>query len=681
MRKFISLSIVATSLLVANSTDLGEVEIKDSVVKTTVENVYLEEVKSADVAEALASDSASVELIRRSGVANDILLRGQKKDNIVVTIDDAKIYGACPNRMDPPTSHIVTNNIESIEITGGPFDVENMGTLSGQVNVKTKDPKEGLHGDMNLNMGSFGYQKFSASVGGGDKDVKVLVSASSESGDQYEDGDGNTLAQQLENKVGSSSDPMYNTTSEDIDAFDKKTLSTKLLVNASDNLDFKLSLMKNRSDNILYPSSTMDAIYDNSNLYNLEANYKNAGELSRELALETYASDVQHLMSTEYRNKRAMGQAVDAYVETEATGVKLKNEFDLGIHAITVGVDTSKRNWDGIKGIRTNPESIDDSFIPNVDTKNQALFANMKADLGIFDVEVGARYDKTNVKANEQANTMTSDAKKDIDYNSFSANIQGNYKLNDNNKIYLGLGQSYRVPDAKELFMSGGNAVASGDLEQTKNVEIDLGYEFSNESYGLKAKVFHSSLKNYIYYHVKGEVASTTNTNLTDGKTDSKYENIDAKIYGFELSGYKMFSETLTFDYGMSYQKGKKDSALDGQTDTDLADITPLKGNIAIAYDDNKHSAKLELVARDAWDNYDADNGEQKLAGYGVVNTKYNYKVDKNVDITFGMDNIFNKTYAMTNTYKDLTLAGTADGVMLINEPGRYTYTNFRVKF
>ncbi|WP_293815956.1 TonB-dependent receptor plug domain-containing protein, partial [Thiolapillus sp.] len=92
---------------------------------TRLNDISGKEVKSADLAEALAKKSASVSLVRRSGIANDIILRGQKKDNINILIDGGKIYGACPNRMDPPTSHILTNNIESVEITEGPYDVEN----------------------------------------------------------------------------------------------------------------------------------------------------------------------------------------------------------------------------------------------------------------------------------------------------------------------------------------------------------------------------------------------------------------------------------------------------------------------------------------------------------------------------------------------------------------------------
>src|SRR5210317_1923776 len=90
--------------------ELGIIEVES----TTLNDVSGEEVKSADLAEALSRNVPSVSLVRRSGISNDIILRGQKKDNINILIDDAKVYGACPNRMDPPTSHVLTNTIDSI---------------------------------------------------------------------------------------------------------------------------------------------------------------------------------------------------------------------------------------------------------------------------------------------------------------------------------------------------------------------------------------------------------------------------------------------------------------------------------------------------------------------------------------------------------------------------------------
>jgi len=676
--KIITLSICTASLLFASDTNLGKIEVSANGVTKKVENISGEELKSADLAEALSKNSSSVSLLRRSGIANDIIVRGQKKDNIAIDIDGCCIAGACPNRMDPPTSHIVTNNVENVEIIGGPFDVESFGVLSAKVKIKTKDPKEGLSGEVNVNVGSFGYQKETLSVSGGDSKVRVLLSGSTETGGQYEDGDGKTLAEQLNSKASTTpSDPNYQDQYKDMDAFSKKTGTLKLFVNPTDNSELRFGYMANRSDNILYPSSTMDANYDDSNVLSFGATIKNLSDFSKELKLDTYKSDVQHLMSTEFRNSSASSTITDAYVETEMSGIKIKNSFEAGFHKIDLGVDVSDRNWNGYKKIRTASAYIDQYFVPDVDTKNRALFGKMAVDLGNLNVETGVRYDSTNIKANKIAKTMTTTdawatttADTDKDYSSVSGNVLATYKTSDVLKVFAGVGQSSRVPDAKELYMAGGNNVATGNLEQTTNTEVDFGVDFNTVNFGLKTKLFHSSLKDYIYYQVSG----------TNGAT-SKYVNTDAKIVGLELSGYKTFTDTLSLDFGASYQKGKKDALGGGQTDTDMADITPLKANLALQYDDSKHKATLEMVARKSWTNIDSDNGEKKLAGWAILNTKYNHVFTKNFDLTIGMDNILNKTYAATNTYKDLSLAGTADGAILINEPGRYSYINARFKF
>ena len=147
MKKILSLSLVATAVLL-NASETANLE-KIDVVETTnsqiVKDVSEEQIKSADLAEALSKNVPSISIVRRSGIANDIILRGQKKDNINILLDDAKIHGACPNRMDPPTSHVLTNNIEKVKVIEGPYDVENFGTLSGLVKVETKEPTKDVH--------------------------------------------------------------------------------------------------------------------------------------------------------------------------------------------------------------------------------------------------------------------------------------------------------------------------------------------------------------------------------------------------------------------------------------------------------------------------------------------------------------------------------------------------------
>jgi len=72
----------------------------------------------------------------------------------------------------------------------------------------------------------------------------------------------------------------------------------------------------------------------------------------------------------------------------------------------------------------------------------------------------------------------------------------------------------------------------------------------------------------------------------------------------------------------------------------------------------------------------------QALNGYTLVNLRVKHELSRHFDITAGVDNVFDKTYAVTNTYKDLTLLFDGAGnVMLTNEPGRYFYVNTAYRF
>ena len=239
-KRLISLSLVTTVVLL-NANEISTLE-KINIVETAnskiVKDVSSEQIKSADLAEALSKNIPSISIVRRSAIANDIILRGQKKDNINILLDDAKIYGACPNRMDPATSHVLTNNIQSVKVIEGPYDIENFGTLSGLVKVQTKEPTKDVHGEINLNAGNYDYRKASATISGGTNRVKLLVSTSIEEGEQYKDGNGNNFLEQQKEKNVSK---MQQYSKDGIDAFEKKTLSTKGVFNLNDEYEINLS--------------------------------------------------------------------------------------------------------------------------------------------------------------------------------------------------------------------------------------------------------------------------------------------------------------------------------------------------------------------------------------------------------------------------------------------------------
>ena len=673
IKKVITLSLACTLGVVAAEIELETITVEAQVGSEVIKDVSGEDIKSADLGEALFKQSPSVSLVRRSGIANDVRVRGQKKDNIVVTIDGAKVHGACPNRMDPPISHVLTNNVDYIEINEGPFNVEDFGVLSADIKIHTIKPEEGFEGEVNLGAGSFGYQKAAINLSGGTKDVRFLLSASTESGEQYEDGNGDDFVGQIDRNIKEglvSPLAQYQDKYKNLDAFSKKTLMAKMFWNIADNQELKLSYTANRSDDILYPSTKMDALYDDSDIYNVEYVAKDLGRYSKELSLQAYQSEVEHPMSTKYRVMGAKMYMTHA-LTTKTQGGKIKNSFDIDNHSITVGVDYSLRNWDG--GYYKNDNPLPASkfhSIWDVDTTNTAFFAEDSINMGKVTLDLGLRYDTTNI---DSANPT----QKSNNYDELNGYALVSYHADRVTKYFAGVGKSSRVPDAKELYWVGsmGNVIGTPDLQNTVNYEFDLGVEKQYENATLKAKVFYSQLQDYIAYNA-------SNVNMM-GASVNAYENVDATLYGFDLSGTYVATESLYFDYGMAYQKGTKDTPLSGQIGTDMPDIAPFKFNAAVNYDVwSDFSLRAEVIAADTWDNIDYENGEQVLDSYTVVNLRATKGFGKHFEVVVGVDNVFDSTYAVSNTYKDLILLSTPNNeVMLMNEPGRYFYTNIKYTF
>ncbi len=356
--------------------------------------------------------------------------------------------GACPNRMDPPISHILTNNVESIDIKEGPFDMSEFGALSAGVTIYTKEPKKGFGGEIDVNYGSFNFQKGALSLYGGNDFIKVLLSASKEKGEQYKDGNGNTLAQQLANIVtgtpaaGSIYQPKY----ADMDAFEKETLMLKVLITPSQNQELKLSYTANRSTNILYPSSPMDADYDDSDIYNMEYAIKNLGDFSQKLTLQIYKSQVDHPMSNQYRQSALKMGVMKHWLTTEMTGVKVKNSFEVADTTLTIGLDYSKRNWDGSYYMNNMPFAKQLKSINDVDTQNYGVFLQANKTIGDWALDGGIRYDTTEI--------THGGVEIDREYDAILASLMATYNLSKNSKIFAGVGNRLVYPmEENSIFM------------------------------------------------------------------------------------------------------------------------------------------------------------------------------------------------------------------------------------
>lgn len=663
--KSVKLSFLLVSLLSVLSADeqtLKQVSVESSV----IDEVSEKSKNSVDLGKALSDNVPSVDINRRSGVANDIHIRGQKRDNISIDMDGTKVCGACVNRMDPPISHIITSQIKEVEVVEGPFDVENFGTLSGGVKIKTKKPSEQLSGEADFGIGSWGYKKAGVGFSGGYDRIKALVSYTYEQSNQYRDGNGDDMAKQVDKAIKAQKAPAAAAFSDkyrDSKAYQKQSVMGKVFIKTLENQELRLSYTHNRSDDVLYPNSQMDARYDESNIYSIEYNIDDITNYYKNLNLQYYYSDVDHPMDTKYRKSGATNYTTN-HLKTSMQGAKLKNSFSFDEYKLLVGLDGSKRTWEGEKyttNVATKIDAPSSVSLTKTTTNNSAIFVKLDKSFGGLKLELGARGDITHISPED-------DMKRSRDFNSLGANILATYGFDAKNSLFVGFGTASRVPDARELYPVINYITGNENLKQTKNRELDLGYEFSGESFMFKAKTFYSMLRDYIYLD---EYATNKYT----------FKNIDAKVYGAELSSTYYLSSALWLDAMASYKRGTKDSPSSGE-DKYLADMAPLRGKVAFNYEYLANSlATLEVEGSDRWKNIDSSSGEQELSGWCIYNAKIKHTINKNIDLTLGVNNITNKVYSRSNSYVDIILLSSGGATMLLNEPGRYFYTNLSFKF
>ncbi|MBX0310997.1 MAG: TonB-dependent receptor [Sulfurihydrogenibium sp.] len=689
MKKLASMVLLSTSVMLNYSHAIDSVRIEKVTVEekktkeevSTKKELTQEEVKvtrQIDLGELLSEFYPEVWYMRKAGIANDLYIRGFAKDNINAMIDGSKIYGACPNRMDPPSFHVSSPQIENIIIKEGPFDVENAGSLAAVVNVKTKDPKEGIKGEIGGTYGSWSYRTGYVWGNVGNKFIKVLVGVSNQYSKPYESGEGKKVTEYVP------SPNTYKSQYINDKAFNIDRVWTKLLITPNDNAEIKLSYAFENARNVLYPALKMDALYDRTNKFNTDFKLKDIG-----LNFSIYYNEVKHDMRDTFRttaNNRPY--SMKTYAESKMFGTKLSKDLNFFGLNMTVGIDTYLRNWkaDNIQNAFTPSPNYNNGMIPDVDIKDIGLFVKSSKDIEKWTISGGLRYDYTYSKADP--NSMSPNNKnlftsRNNDYkfsntdNYVSGYAIAKYNINKKDNVYVGFGSTVRVSDPEERFISlSGMAPWYGnpDLKPTRNNEIDAGFEaFPMNNVAVKGNIFYSMLQDYIYLYQYKEGTATYTT----------YENINAAIYGGDINGFVAINDKISAELGLAYQIGKKTDKKGLYKDSDLAEIPPLKARLAVKYDDRTFYGLIESIYSAKQSKVDSDLKEQETGSWFIVNVKAGYTYANRLFVGVGVDNVFDKFYYNYLSYvRDPFRGISASGIPVkIPEPGRFIYANVYYRF
>ena len=680
------LSFALAVALQAAPVNLQKVTVSASEEETTkaadIETLQL--TRQMDVAEMLNSVYPELATQRKSGMGGEVILRGFRNDDINVLIDGNRIHGACPNRMDPPAMHVSTNEIASIEVTEGPYDVTNFGGMGGTVNVKSRNPEKGFSGEISAKAGSFGYQNLSLYVTGGNELLQAIVGYQQQSMDIYEDGAGTLVVKE----GGGAGTYKYTKAAEGEKLFDVANTWTKIQVTPTENLRFRVGYGFDDNKQTLYPGKSMDSVKDETTRYSVEAEVDQLGSFSDRVAVRYYGSSVEHDMDNYTFRSNTMNKMI-GQAESSTGGIKLSNRTTVGDGVLEVGLEQFERTWENTQ--IKNGSTL--NYMLDAKTEATGVYATLNLPVSAVEMEIGGRVDQAESSSelpNGSASMMTPPmgasaglakawgATYDKDRtDTLSALYVKTVLPLDNGRAYVGIGQSSRLPDPEELYTNlpvmGTNPgwVGNPELEPATNRQLDAGVRFHPlEGFMVDFNGFFSDVSDYI-----------TQISMTgaDTKRYKSWDNIDARIYGGDLTlGYAV-TRALAVKLAAAYQVGKKKTKAVGQTDSDLADIPPMKTMVQVNYKKGAFFASVEGVHYAEQTKYDSDTEQASPDAASVLNVKAGYQWNETLGLSLGVDNLTDKEYALYHSY-DRNPLNPSSGV-IISEPGRFVYANLNYRF
>ena len=660
----LSMFIAGEALLYAGTITLDTIVVtarKEEGPEKKIESKTLKTHKVVDLAEILSDEMVEATMIRKGAYGNEVAIRGFGQSNLRVSIDDGLLEGACGSRKDPSLSHVNMLTVDKIEVRQGPFDVTKAGALGGSINVVTKKPQGGFHGEILGKGGSYDFWGGGFYVTGGNNKVQGLIGYNYSESDQYEGGDGNKLY-----SFAPSGRP-YNAEGKDMKAFEKQDVWGKLQLTPTKNQTILLSHTYGHAEDIMAPRVAMDMESEKTNLTSAECIMTELGHFSEELTLSIYRNKTEHNPYDKYRSLVG-GPPFHRHndVESTITGGKIENEQSTNFAAFTYGIDMYKRNWKGDMYRDDTGAIFDDELIPDVDTYDYGVYVKADKDFDKWSLGGGLRYDRLETEANEtlkQGSAVTSTNKNTDDLS--SGYLSAKYHLTDKSHIFGGIGRSIRTPTSVERYLQSPSPFFHGnpDLDPTKNTEFDLGFQTAGERYSFRVKGFYSDLDDYIYQQGKKTAAS-----------HQTWTNIDAHLYGADVKAVVDIVSDLSLEAAASYQRGRKDSQPDENNDKDLAQIPPLKTRLALHYDHSDFFGTLEWIHSEEADDIDTDAGEVKLSGWNVVNLRAGYQYRQHLALNVGIENIFDEHYAVANSYEWDVVGGSGATPAIVYEPGRFLY-------
>ncbi|AXA26948.1 TonB-dependent copper receptor [Pseudomonas putida] len=598
--------------------------------------------------------------IRSGGTNGDPVLRGMFGSRLNILTNGGVMLGACPNRMDAPTSYISPETYDRLTVIKGPQSVIwGPGGSAGTILFEREPEKFGTLGsrvNASLLAGSNGrFDKVLDAAAGNSQAYARFVGNQSRS-DDYKDGNGDTVPSRWDKWNGD------------------------VTLGWTPDTDTLLELTAGKGDGeARYAGRGMDGSQFKRESLGLRFEKSNLGEVLDKVEAQVYYNYADHVMDNYSLRTPSgsgmMGMPMVSNVDRRTLGARIKATWRWADVQLISGIDaqTNEHRKRGGMGVDAHKGQ---AWTKDADFHNYGVFSELTwYATGEDRLISGARLDRASARDFRQASATHGDTRADTLPSGF---IRYEHDLAAISATsYIGLGHAQRFPDYWELFSPTngprGSVNAFDSIKPEKTTQLDFGIQYQDERLQAWASGYVGQIRDYILFDYRSMM----------GMSSTQAQNIDARIMGGELGAAYKLDENWKADATLAYAWGKNSS--DGKA---LPQMPPLESRLGLTYSRDAWSvgALWRLVA--AQNRIAQNQGNvvgkdyEKSGGFGVFSLNGAYKVNNNLKLSAGVDNLFDKAYA-----EHLNLAGNAGfgypaaDPQPVNEPGRTFWTKVDFSF
>ena len=576
-----------------------------------------------------------VSLVSRGSFAQELVFRGQRDGRIQVRVNGMRIYNACTDRMDPSTSYVVSNNLQSAELSSSCESACAANGLAGNFNLKTKEACLSKTDSFKLGLA----QQYLSNTRGLNSSFYLENSREKFAwrlngtwfkNENYRDGKGQEILYSQNKKQNWSLNTIYR-------------LSPKRFIS--------LDLIYDLATDVGYPSLPMDVSIARGLIGGITYRSYHAIGPFKDYELKLYHNDIYHEMDDSQREDVFMHMDMPGWSRTSG----------LSFNAFNWEFRRHKIEWAG--EYFSNYRRAEMTMLPDngleppmfmltwPDARLHGLGTGVSGhfNFGLHQLMLNIRFDY-------ESSSITDKIGRDqwigMGYNMTDARtyhlpqVSLNYSrfLNEKHQFKLAMSYGERAPTSSELYgfylfnaHDGFDYLGNANLKAEGLISSEMGYVYSHQKMNLTSTAFIQQFSDYIF---------GLNTNfdaMTYGANGVRaYENVGiATFYGFELGASYQILNAWKAQSTLEYIRGFRPQS-------DLPLIPPLQADFSLNYSYGQWNFASQLRYAAEQNHFNSDYGDRYTPSYFLIDlaANYRFKIDKTKSlVSLAINNLADSYY------------------------------------